>query len=407
MKHLSADLAIIGAGIVGLTLANLCAQQGLKVLVLEKNKENKEPRHFALSSEFDLRCFAISPGAKTLFESIGIWENLAKNRISPYDRMTVWDGMGFGEITFDANEISAPCLGYIIENNVLMNALWQATKENENITLIFNSTPTDLSFADEKARLTLEILDEKNDPETLSLTTELIIGAEGANSWIRNIIRIETTTDDYQQHALVANIRTELPHQKTAWQRFLPQGPLAFLPLTEPHTSSIVWTSTPTVTEENLNNSTEAFCDNLSQAFDHRLGKVALLSERKSFPLRMLHAKHYIKERIALVGDAAHVIHPLAGQGLNLGLQDAAALSSVIISAFKRNCNIGDYLVLRKYERQRRGQVSQMITAMKIFKELFCSRSSVFTVLRSLGLNATHSKIPFLKKRFMKAAMEY
>lgn len=415
------DLIIVGAGINGLTLANLCANKGFSVALIEKNPKyyptaaseslqasslqtpknpntvsaDRFPLYRSLSS-FDLRCFAISRSSQKVFETLNIWQDIKQLGASAYSQMKVWDAAGFGEIEFKAEDIHEPDLGYIIEERVLMQALWKNTLHQENITLFLHQQPVDWVETENNIVLTLE--------DNQQLTTQLIIGAEGANSWVRNKARIEIEQKPYEQTALVATVETEHPHQYTAWQRFMPSGPLAFLPLSNPNLCSIVWTNTNDNTEQNLNLSAHEFCKAVEQAFDYKLGSIKACSERKSFPLTRMHAKNYIKQRIALVGDAAHVVHPLAGQGINLGLQDARALCDILTTAKLRDCDIGQFLILRKYERARKSEVGRMMMNMNLLNELFGTASESVATVRSLGLNIVNS-IPYLKRQLIKTAM--
>lgn len=390
------DLIIVGGGLVGLTAANLCAQHGLSVAVVEAKKPQLEwPEH-----SVDIRCSAISRSSQLIFKKLGIWEELSCHA-SPYQSMVVWDALGFGEVQFDAAEMGEPDLGHIIENRIMLKALWERAKKNHVVIMDF-AFPKSLQIEKEEALLLFE---------DKILKAQLIVGADGGKSWVRETTKLKTVCKSYHQHALVATIKTERPHQCTAWQRFLPEGPLAFLPLSEPNTSSIVWSSTKENIETLLGLSEESFCRSLAQGFGYRLGQVLTISERLSFPLKMLYAKQSVTDRIALIGDAAHVIHPLAGQGVNLGLSDAHCLSE-ILGTFKakettfsnEGYDIGRYLVLRKYERARKGQVLTLIAMMDFFKKTFGSKLSGIIGLRSLGLNVVN-KSRYLKNKIIAQAM--
>lgn len=384
------DITVLGGGIVGLTIANLCSQAGLSVALVEAKKPNFNWE----GSSFDLRCSAINRGSQNIFESIDIWHKIVEMTITPYQRMVVWDAAGFGEIQFDAEEINESNLGHIIENRVMLKALWEKVYQH-NIAIIL-SKPSLVQKESDHILLKLE-----NNAE---LKSKLIIGADGGNSWLREQGQFTTIKRDYQQKALVANITTELPHQSTAWQRFLATGPLAFLPLSEPHTTSIVWSADLEKNDYLMSLEPNTFCQELAHQFDYRLGKVVSTSERASFPLTMIYAKQSIMERMALIGDAAHVIHPLAGQGVNLGLSDAYCLAEILIHAKNNHYDIGHHLVLRKYERARKGAVRSMIAAMDFFKQSFGSELSFIAGMRSFGLNFVN-KNRYLKKRIMLKAM--
>lgn len=394
------DIIILGGGLVGLTAANLCAAQGFSVALIER----QEPRLTWDTNHFDIRCSAISKASQNIFQELGIWESMVKDCVSPYQHMHVWDALGFGEITFDATEVNEPNLGHIIENRVMIKALWNHAKQNTNITFFVPASSVNLQIEPEQAILTLD--------NQACLKAKLIIGADGGHSWLRKFINIESKQQDYQQSAIVATVSTELSHQQTAWQRFLPEGPLAFLPLNidksnqtnQSNFSSIVWTSSTEKSKALMALSEAKFCKELAHAFDYRLGAVLSTSERREFSLSRMHAKRYIGDRIALIGDAIHVIHPLAGQGVNLGLSDAKKLGDILSIASKKANDIGNHLVLRKYERARKGQVLSTLMAMDVFNKTFTNKNALSLGLRSIGLNFV-DKMPFLKKKMMLQAM--
>lgn len=388
MQHY--DVIILGGGLVGLTFANLCAEKTLKVVVIEAN-----PLTLDWQEETDLRCSAITRASKTLFKSLGCWEAITHHKVSPYCRMTVWDKLGFGEITFDAIDVAEPDLGHIIENRVILKALLEKTLQHPNITFLAPTSPTALQVEPNSVRLTLS--------DNTMLSANVMVGADGMHSWLRETVNIPVQYEDYHQKALVANVTTENPHAQTAWQRFLPEGPLAFLPLLEKNKSSIVWTSTPEKIEMLLTLPPEQFCEELGFALDYRLGTIVATSKRAAFPVCMQHAKQYVQERVALIGDAAHVIHPLAGQGVNLGFLDAKVLANVLSHAKENGYDIGNRLVLRRYERARKGHNGQVATSMTLFKKLFGLENTFAVGVRSLGLDVVNRSI-FLKKKIIKLA---
>ena len=386
------DVIVFGGGIVGLTSANLLAKLGLSVALIEA----KPPILEWNEQQYDFRCSAISRSSQKIFQQIEIWDEIITNRISPYRQMVVWDKEGFGEITFDAKEVTEPDLGHIIENRVMIKALWTHALKKPNVKII--SPAIAKTFQSEKDHVVI-VLEHQH-----HLQAKLVIGADGAQSWIRQAAGIKVMQEDYHQSALVATVQSELPHQEIAWQRFLPDGPLAFLPLTPPDTSSIVWTSSSEEAKELIALDDEQFCKTLAHAFDYRLGKIFRTSDRKHFPLHGLHAKQYVLDRVVIIGDAAHVIHPLAGQGLNLGLNDAITLSDILSKAQQGDYDIGHYLVLRKYERARKGNVFSTMMAMTFLKNLFGSTNSNVSILRSVALNCVNQN-QFLKKKIISEAM--
>jgi len=386
------DVLILGGGLVGLTVAHLCANKRFNVAVIEQ----KTPDLTYSLDQYDLRCSAISRKSQRIFEEIGIWNTIVTERVSPYRSMVVWEALGFSEIKFNAAEVGEPDLGLIIENRTMIRALWEAAKQHSNITLQPATQPKILQMNNNEVLLETE--------EQKLFQANLIIGADGAQSWLRKTANIDVNVRDYHQYALVANVKTEFSHQETAWQRFLSEGPLAFLPLSEPCMSSIVWTATEEKINALMSLPEDEFCQTLAQAFDYRLGRILASSTGQCFPLKMLHAKQYIKERLALIGDALHVIHPLAGQGVNLGLEDAFELAEIINTARNNGSDIGDYLVLRKYERARKGAVAKMIFAMEFFKKTFTSQSFLNSSLRSFGIGILN-KSSYLKEKIIQEAL--
>ena len=385
------DVVIVGGGMVGLTLACALGETALKVAVLEAHPmERSWPE-----ASIGLRVSAITHATRKVFERIDAWRGMVERRVTSYGEMHVWDASGDGEIHFDGAEAGAPSLGYIVENRVVQLALMERVEQLANIDLLCPVRWQQWSDDGESLLLTLD--------DGRQLHTQLLVGADGVQSQVRERAGIETKGWGYDQHAVMAIVKTEKSHQHTCWQRFLPNGPLAFLPMHE-HYSCVVWSTTPEQAQILMGDSEQIFADKLADAFDHTLGAVVEVCERGSFPLRMQHTVDYVKERIALVGDAAHAIHPLAGQGVNLGILDAAALAETILSAYDARRDIGGLATLRRYERWRKGQNVAMMLSMDGFKRLFGSDVSALKVARNLGLNATNSFTP-LKRIFMEYAM--
>ncbi len=393
------DIIIVGGGMVGATLAlSLSQQADLKIALIE----GYPPAQLAENDLPDLRVSALTHTSESLFRHLGTWQQLFQKRISPYRNMHVWESPSTNseqaerhEVHFDSANIGEPTLGHIIENCHLQQILLQQCQQATNIDFRCPAKPTALDLDGELPTLTLE--DEH------ILTAKLIVAADGARSPLRDWAGINARGWDYQQHAVVCTVTTERTHQQTAWQRFLPTGPLAFLPLADLHQCSIVWSTTPDAAKQLCDLSETEFCQQIGDAFEHQLGQVHHVSNRLSFPLRLSHAQDYVKPGFALVGDAAHTIHPLAGQGVNIGLLDAAALRDTIITAHQRNRQIGSLQTLRKYQRQRKADNLAMQFTMDGFKRLFGSQLAPIKWARRFGLNRVN-QTQFLKNHFMKQA---
>jgi len=362
------DVMIVGSGIVGLVNACMLAQHtDLRIGLLA---QSLSPVWSPI--EYDARVLAITPASQRIFGELGIWSFIESKRISPFTHMRVWDAYGSGKIHFN----HSPALGFIVEENLIRAALYEKLITYSHV----------------------EILSDNR-------TCRLLIGADGAHSMVREKANIAMHTHDYHHTAIIAKVQTELPHQKTAWQCFLgSSGSLAFLPLSHSHECSIVWSTTPEEAALFLSLDETAFSEKITQAFSMQLGTVKLTSKLYSFPLHERHVKNYVKEGLALIGDAAHTLHPLAGQGVNLGIADAACLAKVIISAVNKKRDFSSLHTLRRYERNRKGHNAMMLIAVKTLKALFTSDQKSLQFLRNQGLSLTDQAI-FLKKYFSQYAM--
>ncbi len=375
---------------VGTALACAVASCGLRIAVIDSVK----PQSFD-DSDYDLRVSAITLGSKAIFETVGVWQAMTQQRVSCVDAMEIRDEGGSGRIRFDSAEMAQPCLAYIIENRVILHALLDGINALHNIDYLAPVQIASITTDDRQALVVLVSDDE--------LKTRLVVGADGANSLVRKLSGIETNGWSFRQKAIVATVMSEIGHDHIARQRFLATGPLAFLPLDDVYHCSIVWSADNDRADELITLDDVAFNTELQLAFGDTLGTVRLVSQRAIFPLMAAHAKQYLGERIVLVGDAAHRIHPLAGQGLNLGLGDIAVLAEVLVEASQRQKDIGAFKILRRYERWRRGSNALMLGAMDGFKRLFGSDNGVVQSLRNFGLELTDN-LPVLKNRIMQYA---
>ena len=385
------DIVIIGGGMVGASLACALADSTLSIAVIE----GREPPADWPTDSFDIRVSAITRASENLFRRLGAWDAMAAMRVQPYEAMEVWDATGSGHIHFDAAELGEPNLGHIIENRVITRALLDRLRSHHNIDYRCPASPKRLLLRSDHAQLQLD--------DGSLLQTSLVIGADGAHSWLRQQAGIEVQERHYRQTAVVTTVQTGQCHQNTAWQRFLPTGPLAFLPLPEGH-SAIVWSTSAEEAERLLALDAADFMAELGEAFEHRLGAVTGVGPRGAFPLKGRHAREYVKPHLALVGDAAHTIHPLAGQGVNLGLADVEELASVVLAAHRAQRPVGSFKTLRRYERARRGDNLLMLDAMGAFKALFSNDTPVLRELRNLGLDLTDHAGP-LKNLIVARAM--
>ncbi len=375
-----ADLVIVGAGMVGSALALALKDSGLEILLIDGSPLSVKP--FEPAAAFEPRVSALSMASQRILQRVGAWTGIEARRTSPYGEMQVWDGSGTGHIHFSAASVHAEVLGHIVENRVVQDALLEQLHSSD-LGLLANARLEQLRHSGDDWLLTLA--------DGRDVRTPLVIAADGANSAVRRLAGCATREWDYLHHAIVTSVRCSKPHQRTAWQRFTDDGPLAFLPLAREGDGqdwcSIVWSTTPGQAERLMALDDSEFCRELGKAFEWRLGEVLEADPRLCIPLRQRHAKRYIEPGLALIGDAAHTIHPLAGQGVNLGFLDAAVLAEVLLHAVERGENIADERVLSRFERRRMPHNLGMMAAMEGFQRLFQADPLPVRWLRNSGLN--------------------
>lgn len=387
----SYDVVIVGGGIVGLTLALALKSSELSVALID-SQTGDEP----LSQQPELRVSTFTLASAQVLRNLGCWQNLDSQRMLAYEHMAVWDQDSFGKIQFSHQDVEQPYLGYVIENKLVRRSLWLKAAEAQHIAIFAPHKISKLVFGQQESFISLE--------DGTMLTARLVVGADGANSWVRQQANFPLTFWDYEHQAIVATIKTQLPHGKTARQVFTASGPLAFLPLWDDHHCSIVWSQQDSQASHLLALSDTDFNKALMATFDSQLGLCELVSERRSYPLTMRYARQWVKDRVVLVGDAAHTIHPLAGQGANLGILDAAALAEQIIVTVEQDKDFGLAKNLRPYERWRKTETVKMIATMESFKRLFAGDHPLKKLVRDIGLDGIN-KLPVAKRMIIRHAI--
>ncbi len=383
------DFAVVGSGVVGATLACLLVDAGASVVLIDG-----VARHPARDEPYDLRTYSLTPASRRILSAIGAWQRLDQARITAYHGMHVWDAQRRGAIDFDAADNGRPELGYIVELSNLQQALEGALHARRQLTMQPGLVET-LLPAPEGISLQLG--------SGRGVTARVIAACDGGDSALRGLVGIDVEAREYAQQAVVANVRTAEPHGHVARQRFLADGPLAFLPLPDPHWCSVIWSTREDHAAHAVGQDDAGFCHALAAAFEHTLGEVLSTSRRLRFPLRWRHARQYSAERVVLVGDAAHLMHPLAGQGMNVGLLDAAVLAECADRAGPAALRYPRAL-LQRYERRRRGEVLMMLEATDRLSRLFTADNPALGWLRSAGLDLTN-RLPPVKRLLMSHAM--
>lgn len=391
-------VVVVGGGVTGLMVATLLAKESCAD-VLDITLVDTASRPFYNPGEdIALRVAAIASGSAGLFASVNAWEHVATTRVCAYESMRVWDEKDSPEsgaaLCFDAAEFAESQLGFIVENTLLQDSLLRQLNDT-NVTLLFDQPLRSLRKSGRSYQLELDG-DEM-------LEADLVIGADGARSFVRSAVGIEVNEWPYEQTAFVTHLQPEKSHGATAWQRFLRDGPLGILPLADGRVS-VVWSTTPAQAKEMLEADDATVGRKLSDASDHVLGSLEVAGPKGAFPLCARHATSYVLPNLALIGDAAHAIHPLAGQGANLGLQDAAGLASVIAAAIEGGLHPGDRPVLRRYERARKGANATMLHFMTGLNRLFTTDSRILGELRTAGMRAFSRSGP-IRERAVKVAL--
>jgi len=388
------DVAVVGGGMVGAAAALALARAGFATALLEA----RAPKAWSVHDEVDLRVVGLAPSSLALLDELGVWPSIRAARVGPYAHMHVWDAESGAAIDFDAASEGRELLGYIVENNLVQWTLWQAL-EAAGVRRLCPAevrafeTP---AFDGRADRIQLELADGE------TLAARLLVAADGAASPLRQLAGIGTRGRDYAQQAVVAHVSTERPHGGTAWQRFLSTGPLALLPLADGR-SSLVWSLPEAEAQRVLALSEQAFLDELGLASDFRLGRIIATTPRATFPLKLQLAERYQAERLVLLGDAAHAVHPLAGQGVNLGLRDVAELRDTLVAARDAGRDIGAAHVLRRYARRRRSADTLDALGFDALARIYAWQSPALVAARGLGVRLLDRLAP-LKRRIAEHA---
>ena len=383
------DVIIVGGGMVGAAVACAMGNSDLKVALIEQAM----PEEFSPEQAHDLRVSALSIASQQILQTVGAWDAVVAMRMCPFKRMRVWETAGDTEFNSDA--IAYDALGYIVENRVTQLALLQRAQEFSNIDFLCPSLIRKIHYVDGKGSVELD--------DGRILSARVLVAADGGQSRLRQTVGLGVTSWDYQQHAMVIYVETDYAQQDITWQRFVATGPQAFLPLSGNY-GSIVWYNTPDEVRRLKALPGQELLIELTKTFPECLGKINKILGVASFPLKRQHAQEYVKQGIALAGDAAHMINPLAGQGVNIGLLDAATLAEVLIDASNKGRNIADVAVLKRYERLRRNENLKMMTVMDLFYRIFSNQVMPVKFFRNLGLGLAERITP-LKNKVMRGAM--
>ncbi len=383
------DVLIVGGGMVGAALGCCLGNTGLEVAVVEE----KRPPAYDPVQEFDLRVSALSIASRVVMETVGAWQGVASRRLCPFRRMRVWEKSGTTE--FCSDDIRRPELGHIVENRIIQLAFLERMEDLNNVHLFCPVSTRKIRY--DANGSCVELADGGR------ISAKLLVAADGGNSRVRQVSGIGVSASDYRQHALVISVETAYDQQDITWQRFVPSGPQAFLPLPGPH-ASLVWYHSPDEIRRLCALTEEDLLAELERAFPDCLGEIRRVLGRASFPLKRQHAQEYVKSGLALIGDAAHMINPLAGQGVNIGFMDAAALAEVIVAAAAKGRDFGSLAVLREYQEKRRRENLLMMTTMDLFYRVFSNELLPLKVFRNVGLGLADRLGP-AKKLVMRYAM--
>ena len=390
------DILIVGAGVAGLSLATALGREGFRVTVIDGAKRPPPPTADREIDDWDLRVSALTPASIDFLKRLGAWSAIPGDRTGCYTGMKVWDGHGSGRIGFDASEVNAAYLGHIVENRLTVQALLQCAETSPGVEVRWECAMADMTLTDSGWEIHCE--------DGSTFCAPLTVGADGARSRVREWAGMPTRDWSYEQSAIVGTLTLASHHHDACWQAFLDTGPLALLPLADEDKVAIVWSLDETQHEPIAALSDEAFVSALNRALGDDGPQATAVGPRASFPLRQSHAVDYIDEGLVLVADAAHSIHPLAGQGINLGLSDVRVLAEELTAGKAKGLAVDSPVVLKRYQRQRKTENLAMMAAMEGFKRGFGSRNPLAVIARNVGLSLVDQQA-WLKRWFMGQAL--
>ena len=372
------DVAIVGGGMVGAVLAVALSRADFSVALVEA----KRPPRFDTHQDYELRVSAIAPGTRRVLENLDLWASVERRRSCAFTGMKVWEAGGASELFLEHTAVGLPELGHIVENNLIVDSAWQALTD---VDIYCPAKMESLALDSDAARLRLD--------DGTTVSAALVVGAEGANSPVRAAAGIETTGWSYGQRCTVGTVTPARHHRHIAWQRFTETGPVAFLPLSDGR-CSLAWHADDALAAELAELDDETFCARLSEASGHVLGEIEHMDRRASFPLKLQHAREYCRPRVALAGDAAHVVHPMAGQGVNLGLLDVAGMVEALEAGRAAGRDAGDLTYLRRYQRARMAENLMMLGITDAFKRVYGSANPVLRSLRQSAIGVAANLAP-------------
>lgn len=402
------DLIIIGGGLVGASLACALADSSLRIAIIEAFPFKSDDSEY--QPAFDARSVALSYTSKQVFEGIGLWPTINKLGVAAIKKIHISDRGHAGITRLNADDENVDALGYVVETRVIGKALFDSLNKQKNVTLIAPAKLKNFDLNADCASASIELTDSDNLVESKTLTAKLLVAADGGDSVVRRLSGVRIKQRNYEQSAVIANIATDQPHNNQAFERFTDSGPLALLPMAatedEKNRYSLVWTINNSEQEEMMTWDDETFLLKLKQRFGERAGQFIHVSKRHVYPLSLMRTQEHVRERLAIIGNAAHTLHPVAGQGFNLGLRDVAALSQVIIDASRENKDIGSLTTLQTYADWRKRDHIQTAMATDGLVRIFSNDFLPLAALRNLGLLVV-DLVPPLKKVFARHAMGF